>query len=972
VLSAAARELVRDALPPGAALVDLGERSLKGIERPERVYTLVHPELGDGWELSAPPNNLPSALTGFVGREREVAELAGAIGSTRLVSVVGPGGAGKTRLALRVAADCAESFAGGVWWVELAPLRNAVIEALAGVLGVRPLPGRTPLQAVISRLAEEHALVVLDNCEHVITAAADLAEALIRGCPHVAVLATSRERLGVPGEYEWLVPSLSLPSSAEVDIPEVVARSDAGSLFLERVARVRPDFALRDGNAAAVSRICHELDGMPLAIELAAARVRTLSVEQIAAGLDDRFRLLTGGPRVAVSRQQTLRGSIDWSYDLLSREERMLFQRLGVFVGGWSLDAAEEVCAGDAVERRAVLELLTALVDKSLVHVEQNERVARYRMLETVRQYSVELLAEGRSLPVLRDRHLGFFLAVAERAASELDVPRNLAWLDVLEPDAANFDAAISHGIETDPERALRMSVALEAWWEVSGRFAAGETALRRALAASDRSPSPLRARGLWSCGQFARYRGNNEAADELNQEALAIAEAIGDESTVARTLHTRGTLRFMSDPAGSRGDLSRALELAHSAGDAWALMSATSRLAWSYAQTGEYAEAESVFDMARPAMERVGVTGRTWALLPLAFCALVRAEHDRCVELCEQAVLAAREFGDPVNEAFAQVFIARVETLQGRAEAALAHTLESEARAIAAGAAIAVPDVRMAQAWAHAALGRLDRARELLEVVVAGEAYSVWSLTWALLTLGDVLRACGDADGASARAHAAIELSAHIGARSLTADAAGLLLAGLAVGRGEWSEAERLAHHTLRQRVELGVRMGLPEILDLLAQIAAGLGSFTEAARLLGAAERARSDLAVVRWPPDATAFRQLEQLIEGQLGAEAYDAARAEGTALSLDEAIEWVRRARGSRKRPSGGWEALTPTELRVVELVAEGLTNPQVAERMFISRATVKAHLGHIFHKLDVSSRSELAAAAARRGSATPQV
>jgi DNA-binding CsgD family transcriptional regulator len=297
---------------------------------------------------------------------------------------------------------------------------------------------------------------------------------------------------------------------------------------------------------------------------------------------------------------------------------------------------------------------------------------------------------------------------------------------------------------------------------------------------------------------------------------------------------------------------------------------------------------------------------------------------------------------------------------------------VESEARAIAAGAAIALPDIRAQQAWAHAALGRLDRARELLEAVVAGEAYSTWSFTWALLTLADVLRAHGDADGASARVHTAIELSEHLGARSLATQCGHELLARLAIGRGEWSEAERLAHDTLSQRVELGVRLWLPETLDLLAQVAAGFESYAEAARLLGAAARARSDLAVVRWPPDAPAFDELARRLQEEIGAEAYAAARAEGAAMSLEEAIGWVRRARGARKRPSSGWEALTPTELRVVELVSAGLTNPQVAERMFISRATVKAHLAHIFQKLDLTSRSELAAMAARRGVGSPQV
>ena len=274
-VSAAARELVRDALPAGTALVDLGERPLKGIERPERVYALMHPELDGRWELPSPTGNLPSELTRFVGREREVAEISGALRGARLLTLTGPGGAGKTRLALRVAAQCSASFPDGIWWVELAPLRDgdSVLEALVGALGVRPSPGRTPVQAIIGRLAEDRALVVLDNCEHLIEAAADLSEALLRGCPNVVVLVTSRERLDVPGESEWPVGPLSLPSQTELETPEEVVVSDAGRLFIERAVQARTDFTLGAGNAPAVARICRELDGMPLAIELAAARV---------------------------------------------------------------------------------------------------------------------------------------------------------------------------------------------------------------------------------------------------------------------------------------------------------------------------------------------------------------------------------------------------------------------------------------------------------------------------------------------------------------------------------------------------------------------------------------------------------------------------------------------------------------------------------------------------------------------------
>lgn len=295
------------------------------------------------------PNNLPAQLTSFVGRAREREQAGAALAATRLLALTGAGGVGKTRLALEMAADASESFPDGAWWVELAPVTESEQPgvALAGVLGVRPLLGRTPLQAAVDRLADDRALVVLDNCEHVLEAVAELAEALLRGCPHVVVLATTREPLGVPGEADWRVPSLSLP---DIDQPAAVARSDAGRLYVERALKVRPSFALGDENAASVARICRELDGIPLAIELASARVRMLSVEQIASGLNTRFRLLTGGPRGVMPRQQTLRASVDWSYDLLSDGERVLFRRLAVFAGGWSLEAVEAVCAGEGLD----------------------------------------------------------------------------------------------------------------------------------------------------------------------------------------------------------------------------------------------------------------------------------------------------------------------------------------------------------------------------------------------------------------------------------------------------------------------------------------------------------------------------------------------------------------------------------------------------------------------------------------------
>ena len=915
--------------------------------------------------VAAWPNNLPAQLTSFVGRARECEQVRDALAGTRLLVLTGTGGAGKTRLAIQIADECSELFPDGAWWVELAPLSagEQVGAALAHVLGVRPMPGRTPLQAATGQLGGGRALVVLDNCEHLLEAAGDVAEALLRGCPHVSVLATSRERLGVPGESEWQVPSLSIPDADELD---AVALSDAGRLFAERATMVRADFQVSVSNAASAARICRELDGIPLAIELAAARLRVLSAEQIAAGLSDRFRLLTGGSRRAIARQQTLRASVDWSYELLDDAERSLFRRLAVFVGGWSLDAIEVMFGGGDTHGEPVLDLLGSLVEKSLVSVEHEGRATRYRMLETIRQYALELLvASGEQLDV-RDRHLAFFVALAERAAPELSSPRDRESLMALDAEAANLEAAVEHGIESDPECALRICVALTKWREVHARLDAGHRVLSRALEAADPSPRPLRARALWSGAHLARTEGDWQAAFQFTQSALEMAQSIGDDATAARALLELGLLRIFVDPDAGRAALDRSLELARDARDDWVLMAAAMPLAWSYVITDDYGEAERVFDAAAPAVERTGLEGVTWTGFGRGWLAMVRAEHARCRELCEQSVSAARDLGQPMVEALADAVLARDETLQGHAEAALARVQASEPRVIArgAGTALALPMTKIEMASAHAALGDVDRAHELLEVVVAGGADHGWVLCQALVALANVLRALGDLDGALARANEAAELSERLHAR-LQSAAVRELVARLAIARGEWSEADTLAHEALALRVEIDARAWLPDSLDALAHVAGGLESHTEAARLLGVAERARSDLGVVRWPPDALAFDELEARLSRHLGAEAFEAARAEGARMSIEDAVSWVRRARGTRKRPAGGWESLTPTERQVVELTAQGLTNPQIAERMFISRGTVKVHLGHVFQKLDVRSRAELTALAVRR-------
>ena len=419
------------ACPTGVALRDLGEHTLRSLARPERVYQLIAPGLPDDFPpLNSPatrPNNLPAVLTPFIGRERELREVSDLLDNSRLLTLTGPGGTGKTRLAQQVAVERLDAYADGAWLVELAPLADPglLVSAIGGTLRVIEQPGRSLAAAVLDYLRHKRLLLILDNCEHLIEACARQADELLRAAPGLTILATSREMLGVAGETAYRVPSLALPEAGVATLDEF-RRSEAVQLFVARAAAVQPGFALTAENATAIADICRRLDGIPLAIELAAARTRALGVTDIAARLDDRFRLLTGGSRAALPRQQTLRALVDWSWDLLPAAERKLLRRLSVFTGGWTLEDAEAVCADpsgevgspDAIDANAVLDLLASLVGKSLAIADtEPSRATRYRLLETIRQYARDRLLEAGEAEQTRDQHAAHFLALARRAA---------------------------------------------------------------------------------------------------------------------------------------------------------------------------------------------------------------------------------------------------------------------------------------------------------------------------------------------------------------------------------------------------------------------------------------------------------------------------------------------------------------------------------------------------------------------------
>jgi predicted ATPase/class 3 adenylate cyclase len=612
LLSQAVATLVGERLPPGVRLRDLGAVRLRDLANPERVHQIIHPQLRQDFpalrSLEATPNNLPRQLTSFIGRERELAEVKGLLASSRLVTLLGVGGLGKTRLSLQVAADLIDAFPDGVWFVDLAPLtdESLVPQSIATVLGVKEEAGRSVLEAVEKYVVDRRLLIILDNCEHLTRACAETAKRMLQSGLNLKILASSREHLHLAGETIFSVPILSVPDAYEIVTLDALGQYESARLFIDRASDVRPDFQLTGRNAVAVADICRRLDGIPLAIELAAARVNTLSAEQIAARLSDRFHLLTRGDRTALPRQQTLRALIDWSYDLLTENERALLRRLAVFAGGWTLDAAEVIGTDDIVTKADVLDLLTNLVEKSLVVSEAD--AGRYRLLETVRQYAQECLDDSGERDGTRDRHLYFYLAFAETARPELLGPQQGAWLVRLDAERENLLAAhawCGH-LKSGGDLGLRLVYSMKPYWINRGLLGLGLRATMESLnhtAASERNVA--RCRGLLIAGQLGCGLGAYKEAQNYLEESLAIAREIGDKGRIAAVLQPLGHASLgQGNLAAARVHLEEALALARELGNKREIAAAMNASA-------QLHRAEGNLDAAEPLYENVLVLAR-------------------------------------------------------------------------------------------------------------------------------------------------------------------------------------------------------------------------------------------------------------------------------------------------------------------------------------------------------------------------
>jgi predicted ATPase/class 3 adenylate cyclase/Tfp pilus assembly protein PilF len=661
LLSQAARGLIEQAPIPGVTVRDLGAHRLKDLQRPERIAQLLHPDLPPDFpplqSLDALPNNLPHQLTSFVDRVREMAEVKRLLSAGRLVTLTGSGGCGKTRLAIQAAADLVDGFGDGVWLVELAALADHALapQAVASAVGVREQPGRPLLATLSDHLQSRRLLLVLDNCEHLLAACAHLAYTLLSACPDVRILATSREPLGIAGETTWRVPSLSAPDPNRLPPLERLTEVDAVRLFVDRATAMLPEFRVTTERAPFVAQICHRLDGIPLAIELAAARVKVLPVEQIARRLDDAFQLLTAGSRTALLRQQTLRAAMDWSYVLLSPQEQVLFRRLAVFAGGFTLEAVEDVCSDGPVPRARVLDLLSALVDKSLVVADVQGAQGRYGMLETVRQYAREKLREADEEPERRRRHRDWFVSLAEQAELELVGAGQAAWLARLEAEHSNLLAALEwNGPAGDGNSALRLAGALSRFWWMRGHLAIGRRWTERLLERHPDASAALRARALLGAGMLAWAESDYQAASGRCEESLVLARALDDRRGIMDALNGLGLVAWaQGEYRVARASYEEALVLARALDDRRRTGVLQSNLGRVAAVQGDFAAARAHHEESlRIHREQGDAHAIATSLANLGFVAAGEGDMLRARALLEESLAIRRTLGDKVNVA--------------------------------------------------------------------------------------------------------------------------------------------------------------------------------------------------------------------------------------------------------------------------------------------------------------------------------
>ena len=951
---------------PDVELVDQGEHHLSGMAQAMRIYEVRHPRLPSRFPplrtLEGSSRTLPRMTSPLIGREADVAEFVDAISNHRLVTLVGAGGCGKTRVAVEVASRQVERLRDGVYWVDLAPVsdRDRVDDATASALSLVGAPDQSARQRVLARLADASCLLVLDNCEHVIDAAADLIANVLERCLDVRVLVTSREPLALHDEVIRRVPSLSLPAADDL---ASVMNSASGRLLVERIRRIDSAYDPDDGDAEALASICRQLDGIPLALELAAARVRTLPVRSLAARLSERFGLLTGGGRNVLPRQRTLEASVSWSYQLLDERERLVFRRLSIFAGGFTLDAGHAVVDPDLDVPSTLSQLIERLVDRSMLEEHYNRDGARYSMLETLRQFGRERLLEDGDVVVVRDRHLAWFQALTVAAGAELYGPRSETRMEELERELPNFRLAMRWALDTRRGDALATLVASIAWfWFWSGRSLEAREWFDRLDAGGLEVSQPqlleLLSARLTIAGWLSPREGQVEADAAA---ALEVARALGDRVAEGRILANRGMSLFMEGDLEAQDMIDRGRRVSNEAGD----------------RLGELLAEESLVTVEQVLCRHDRALERLVAIehdLRALGSRRLLADHMARLMMAQfnlgdyDAVLRAADERRAIlgtttdNSEWSEHFAAMVATHRGHPEVALDRMERVFDRCWRDGAHYQLPIVIAGIAHALVALGRTGEAIVLLEDLWKQPGVADFMPTRFMIRQMRAVTLLADGDLDTARRCAGELLDDALEVESpFWESEAERALGNVARLDGDHHVAEAKLTRVLEANHAFGGRQFVAGTLETIAGLELDYDRATTAATLFGAAASVRAEAGVVlrheAWQPT---YRQDLDATRAALTADEFQAAWASGEAMSLDDAVELALRGRGERGRPTFGWDSLTPAELRVATLAAQGLTNQQIADQLVMGRETAKTHMSRVLRKLDLDNRTQLAA------------
>lgn len=956
LLSSVTAELVRDQLSPGLILRDLGAHRLRDLSRPQQIFQLVAPDLPADFlplnTLDHRPHNLPAQANALINREWEISSIRNLLrrNDVRLMTLTGPGGVGKTRLALHAVAELLDQFSDGVFFVALAPTSepNLVGSAIAQALGVKATGACTLVATLKEYLSDQQILLVLDNFEHVLDAALLISE-LLSVASGLKILVTSRSALRLSAEHEFNVPPFTLPDRFHPPSSDRLDYYPSARLFVERTQAVRPDFTITPANAAAVVEICHRLDGLPLAIELAAARCKLFSPLALLERLSSPLTVLTGGPRDLPARQQTLRATIEWSYNLLPSREQMLLARLAVFVGGCTLAAAEEVCSDDlsaaqagnnavstlklAPQTSSVLDGITLLLDQSLLRqAEDIDNEPRLMMLETIRQYALERLSASGEVEAVQQRHAAYYLLLAELADSRLQGPKQGTWLVQLEAEHNNLRTALAFYKTTDAEQGLRLACALARFWEMHSHLNEGRTWLRELLQTSNSADAALRGRALNATAALAHWQGDYQQAATLLQEGLGLFRELHDDVGAAHSLCGLGLVAwFQGDHAAARTQLEASAELSRAVQHPWGIADALHWLGHVELDQGATSTAYMLFAQSLALFREIG-DNRNIAL-PLkdfGLIASLRGDHPTARALYEESLALSRSVEDTWHIA---------ETLQ---------RLGDQARLLS--------DYERAARLGHESL---ELWRKLGNKGGIAETLNL---------LGDVAQLQSARGQATAFYTESLSLLRTLGSKRI--------IAGVLHNLGKVARLDNFAdraaafyRESLALNHEIGYTPGIADCFVGLAALATGSGLAPRAAQMLGVAE---SHLDTIRgYMPltDRANYEQVLATVRAQLDDAAFTTAFAQGCSLTLDQAITFAQeqprppeqgkpapQAVAAATAPAAYPAGLTVREVEILRLVAQGLMDAQVADRLVISRRTVNGHLRSIYNKLDVSTRT----------------